>query len=260
MVENKNYSVQFANAMLAATPQPMLAFEEKATVTNPVTAGSIARAERELVAFQLQTSAVEDSYGSDVLQLTVITSRTKGPALATGGQVDRRRRRSAERYRSSQRHQAPAQAIPQAARALSLAGLWWRTRMVRAWKPHWPVANLFQCDMDGVSRHGGLVCAGALLERGKELGNERLRPHAEGTQCASSLTSDDVIVFRQEARQYRHVGIAYLSRVLFDPIRKRYRRVGPVPTRGSSLDDVSGAAYMRRRMRCLNRLLTDRLR
>jgi len=72
MVGNKNYSVQFANAMLAATPQPMLAFEEKAAVTNPVTAGSIARIERELAALQLQTSAVEDSYGPDVLQLTVI--------------------------------------------------------------------------------------------------------------------------------------------------------------------------------------------
>ena len=34
MVGNKNYSVQFANAMLAATPQSMLAFEKKAAVTN----------------------------------------------------------------------------------------------------------------------------------------------------------------------------------------------------------------------------------
>ena len=72
MVGNKNYSVQFANAMLAATPQPMLAFESKATTSNPVTAGSIARMERELSALQLQTSAVEDSYGPDVLHLTVI--------------------------------------------------------------------------------------------------------------------------------------------------------------------------------------------
>ncbi len=79
--------------------------------------------------------------------------------------------------------------------------------MVCAWKPHWPVAYLFQCDMDGVSRHGGLVCAGTLVERGNELGDERLCPRAEGAQCASRLTSDDVIVFRQEARQYRHVGI-----------------------------------------------------
>jgi hypothetical protein len=72
MVGNKNYSVQFANAMLAATPQPMLAFESKATASNPVTVGSIARMERELAALQLQTSAVEDSYGPDVLHLTVI--------------------------------------------------------------------------------------------------------------------------------------------------------------------------------------------
>ena len=72
MVGNKNYSVQFANAMLAASPQSMLAFEEKTAATNPVTAGSIARIERELAALQLQTSAVEDSYGPEVLQLTVI--------------------------------------------------------------------------------------------------------------------------------------------------------------------------------------------
>ena len=72
MVGNKNYSVQFANAMLAATPQSMLAFENKATTSNPVSAGSIARIERELAALQLQTSAVEDSYGPDVLHLTVI--------------------------------------------------------------------------------------------------------------------------------------------------------------------------------------------
>ena len=72
MVGNKNYSVQFANAMLAATPPPMLAFESKATAGNAVTAGSIARMERELAALQMQTSTVEDSYGPDVLHLTII--------------------------------------------------------------------------------------------------------------------------------------------------------------------------------------------
>lgn len=72
MVGNKNFSVQFANAMLAATPPPMLSFENKATSSNAVTAGSIARVERELAALQMQTSAVEDSYGPDVLHLTII--------------------------------------------------------------------------------------------------------------------------------------------------------------------------------------------
>ena len=77
MVGNKNYSVQFANAMLAATPPPMLAFESKAAGSNVVTVGSIARMERELAALQMQTSAVEDSYGPDVLHLTVIKGHLK---------------------------------------------------------------------------------------------------------------------------------------------------------------------------------------
>jgi hypothetical protein len=72
MVGNRNFTVQFANAMLAATPPAMLAAEGKATSQNAATAGSIARIERELAALQLQTSAVEDSYGPDVLHLTVI--------------------------------------------------------------------------------------------------------------------------------------------------------------------------------------------
>jgi len=71
MVGNKNYTVQFANAMLAATPPPLLAFEPK-VVASPGTVESIARMERELAALQMQTSAVEDSYGPDVLHLTIV--------------------------------------------------------------------------------------------------------------------------------------------------------------------------------------------
>lgn len=71
MVGNKNYTVQFANAMLAATPPPLLAFEPK-VAASPGTVESIARMERELAALQMQTSAVEDSYGPDVLHLTIV--------------------------------------------------------------------------------------------------------------------------------------------------------------------------------------------
>jgi len=73
MVGNKNYTVQFANAMLAATPPPLLAFEPKVTA-SPGTVESIGRMERELAALQMQTSAVEDSYGPDVLHLTIVKS------------------------------------------------------------------------------------------------------------------------------------------------------------------------------------------
>jgi hypothetical protein len=87
MVGNRNFSVQFANAMLAATPPAMLAFESKATAGNAVTAGSIARMERELAALQMQTSTVEDSYGPDVLHLTVVKghlSKWLGNAVVVG--------------------------------------------------------------------------------------------------------------------------------------------------------------------------------
>lgn len=72
MVGNRNYTVQFANAMLAATPGNLLMREDKGSASSEVSAGSIARIERELSALQHQTSAVEDSYGPDVLHLTVI--------------------------------------------------------------------------------------------------------------------------------------------------------------------------------------------
>jgi len=71
MLGNRNFSIQFANAMLAATPPPLLAIEPKAP-PSPGTAESMARLERELAALQMQTSAVEDSYGPDVLHLTII--------------------------------------------------------------------------------------------------------------------------------------------------------------------------------------------
>ena len=71
MVGNKNFSVQFANAMLAATPPPLLAFEPK-VAASPGTVESMGRMERELAALQMQTSAVEDSYGPDVLHLTIV--------------------------------------------------------------------------------------------------------------------------------------------------------------------------------------------
>jgi len=71
MVGNKNYTVQFANAMLAATPPPFLAFEPK-VAASPGTVESMGRMERELAALQMQTSAVEDSYGPDVLHLTIV--------------------------------------------------------------------------------------------------------------------------------------------------------------------------------------------
>lgn len=73
MVGNKNFSAMFANAMLVATPQAQLADKFRARgEKHGASAESIARMERELAALQMQSGAVQDSYGPDVLQLSVI--------------------------------------------------------------------------------------------------------------------------------------------------------------------------------------------
>jgi len=72
MVENRNFSVMFANAMLAATPQAQLSDEFRARDQKDASVESLARMERELAALQMQSRAVQDSYGPDVLQLSVI--------------------------------------------------------------------------------------------------------------------------------------------------------------------------------------------
>ena len=72
MIGNKNTSTMFANALLAATPPNLLAFERKAGPEQQVSAESIARMERELAALQMQIKVLEDDYGPDVLHLTVI--------------------------------------------------------------------------------------------------------------------------------------------------------------------------------------------
>lgn len=72
MVGNKNFSVMFANAMLAATPAAQLSDEASARQKEAASSESIARLERELAALQMQSSTVRDSYGPDALQLSVI--------------------------------------------------------------------------------------------------------------------------------------------------------------------------------------------
>jgi hypothetical protein len=72
MVGNKNFSVMFANALLAATASTQLAYETKPQFDPQVSPESIARMERELAALQMQIKIVEDDYGPDVLHLTVI--------------------------------------------------------------------------------------------------------------------------------------------------------------------------------------------
>ncbi|RUS66700.1 hypothetical protein CUZ56_01490 [Saezia sanguinis] len=72
MAGNKNYSVMFANALLAATPTNQLVESRKKSPESHISSDSITRMERELAALQMQIKVVEEDYGPDVLHLTVI--------------------------------------------------------------------------------------------------------------------------------------------------------------------------------------------
>lgn len=72
MVGQKNYSVAFANAMLAATPPALIAHPKRSTADEKVSADSMARMEREIAELQVRNQMTEETYGPDVLQLTVI--------------------------------------------------------------------------------------------------------------------------------------------------------------------------------------------
>jgi hypothetical protein len=73
MIGQNNFSVMFARAMLAATPDEQLAKQPKRSAGDGPSPNSqqIARMERELAALQTQVKSVEDTYGVDNLHLTV---------------------------------------------------------------------------------------------------------------------------------------------------------------------------------------------
>ena len=73
MVGQNNFTVPFAKALLAATPDRQLVKPpSKAQAgASAVTTEQIARMERELVGLQAQVKSVEESYGLDNLHLTV---------------------------------------------------------------------------------------------------------------------------------------------------------------------------------------------
>lgn len=73
MIGQNNFTVMFARAMRAATPDNQLAAAKKAKgAAKPTPSGlQIARMERELAALQTQVKSVEETYGIDNLHLTV---------------------------------------------------------------------------------------------------------------------------------------------------------------------------------------------
>ena len=73
MMGQNNYSVTFAKAILAATPEAQIVDprKKKPTGERAVTSEQIARLERELASLQAQVKSVEETYGIDNLHLTV---------------------------------------------------------------------------------------------------------------------------------------------------------------------------------------------
>jgi hypothetical protein len=72
MIGQNNFSVGFAKALLAATPERLLVdSRKKPGGATSITTEQIARMDRELVSLQTQVKSVEESYGIDNLHLTV---------------------------------------------------------------------------------------------------------------------------------------------------------------------------------------------
>ena len=74
MINANSYSVGYATAIVAGTPQSQLADEATPKRIKGVTPEALARMERELGRLQEQVTSVQESYGKDHLHLTV----TKG--------------------------------------------------------------------------------------------------------------------------------------------------------------------------------------
>jgi ParB-like chromosome segregation protein Spo0J len=72
MVSLNNYSIHYAAALLAATPAEQLQDPEKPKSFKGVSAEQMARMEQEMSLVQSRFKAIEQSYGTDVLNMVVI--------------------------------------------------------------------------------------------------------------------------------------------------------------------------------------------
>jgi len=73
MAGQNNYSLQFAKALLAATPDTALAVPRRKPPKRDgqVSTEQMAKMERELASLQSQVKSFEETYGLDTLHLTV---------------------------------------------------------------------------------------------------------------------------------------------------------------------------------------------
>ncbi|MHA1518384.1 MAG: plasmid partitioning protein RepB C-terminal domain-containing protein [Alphaproteobacteria bacterium] len=72
LVNANNYTVAYVSAILAGTPQVQLVETSKPKRMKGITPEAMARMERELARLQEGINSIQDSYGKDHLQLTVI--------------------------------------------------------------------------------------------------------------------------------------------------------------------------------------------
>lgn len=72
MTNANNYTVNYASAILAGTPQDQLVNANKPKRVKGISPEAMARMERELARLQEQMSSIQDSYGKDHLHLTVV--------------------------------------------------------------------------------------------------------------------------------------------------------------------------------------------
>jgi hypothetical protein len=72
MMNANNYTPAYISAILAGTPQAQLVDTKKPKKMKGITPEAMARMERELARLQEGITSIQDSYGKDHLQLTVI--------------------------------------------------------------------------------------------------------------------------------------------------------------------------------------------
>src|SRR6267378_1537908 len=72
LINANNFSVSYASAILAGTPQAQLVDPQTPKRLKGMTAEAIARMERELTRLQEAITSIQDSYGQDHLHLTVV--------------------------------------------------------------------------------------------------------------------------------------------------------------------------------------------
>jgi RepB plasmid partitioning protein/ParB-like nuclease domain len=72
LINANNFSVSYASAILAGTPQAQLVTPQTPKRLKGMTAEAISRMERELARLQEAISSIQDTYGQDHLHLTVV--------------------------------------------------------------------------------------------------------------------------------------------------------------------------------------------